>query len=234
MYQDMLRDVSSWQKSAYTGVPIQPDDTASLRLWHKAQYPNFESEYQEFLDAETTSEKIDGVFDTMWTLFNFYVWQEHKLTESGNTSIVTNRNAKYNNLEPLEGIKQGMANQRTFTVLQHCAKQLAVMVDFAETYNYNIDEMWRIGSESNWAKFATNEDDAQATVKHYQKQKVKTKYSKVGEYFIVRVDGSQSVKGKDYPDNKIMKAGKLIKGKYSAWSEPDWSSALPEVKDETI
>lgn len=213
----LLEDVSKWNSVAGN---IKPSKRETVN-WMRSQLPHYQSEYEEFSTAKTDQENIDGIVDVVWTSLNLFYGNEHKLEQAINTEVGVS-------MKPFtEQIERKINQNKSFVALKLATRQIQKMQSFCEVQGWDFNKAWNICSKSNWAKFATKESDAEASQKYYQdKLGVKTKYAKVGKYYVLRVDGEQVVNGKRYSDNKIMKCGRVFKGAYVAWIEPDWSEAL--------
>ena len=215
--ESCLDDVMRWNDA----VNKYPEMGKDVREWHKINFPIYKSEVVELDTAESEDDEIDAVFDVMWTSLNFYFGCEGKFKESfENPQEVVQVNLA-------DAIETAVNGGRIFTVLSLASYQIEDMIGIADECHYDLESMWKIGSASNWAKFAEKETDAEASQLYYAESLgVETEYTFINGVYVLRVVGDQVVNGKEYSDFKIMKCGRVYKGAFVPWQEPDWTEAL--------
>jgi hypothetical protein len=220
-YNKIMQDVSKWQKTAND---IETMDTPAIRLWQAKQVKPFMEESTELVDADTKEKHIDAVFDTMWTSLNFGVYMEDEFIASLDSDFnqVTGR-------QTTEQVKYVAEKGRIHSTVNFAALRVKEVLQIAARDGYDVEKMWEIGSTSNWAKFATTQEDVDASIQYYADKGVKCVSNKRGDCYVITVDGEQHDNGgKYYFDGKILKAGKVVDGEFMPWAEPVWDEAFTD------
>ncbi|UKZ11005.1 hypothetical protein CZP2022_282 [Vibrio phage C-ZP2022] len=89
---------------------------------------------------------------------------------------------------------------------------IAAATLLGKIFDIDVPDAFDVVIESNASKFDDNEKDAELTVQKYQTQGIKVKQACVDGAWVTRVDGTQKLDGKEWPDEKIIKS--------HLWREP--------------
>ena len=216
----IISDVSEWQRTANAELVVETDEEVSE--WQKSQLNAYLEENNELDNSENNAELIDAIADNLWTLANFFVFSESSIE-------LLFRLARYDsyNYDDLSDLVRSEFNTSSMSSFVAASIMTDIIEDPSNYNKFNLDKAWDIVSKSNWAKFTKDIDVAKATADYYcNTMLVNCRYEKSGEYYIVRCLGDQTIGGKFYFDNKILKCGSWVNGEYVKWQEPDWSDAI--------